>query len=78
MSPRDTHTLRKEARITEINILSLELEERRRAHIVTMYARKHIRLDGTLSQYPYSDNASCIQPGLSNTELVILLSRESV
>ena len=38
------------------------IEERRRAHIVAMYARKHIKFDGALSQYPYIDNASCLQP----------------
>ena len=79
MSPRDTHILRKEARPNRNKYPErLEIEERRRAHIVTMDARKHIRFDGTLSQHPYIDNASCIQPGVSDTDLVILLSRESV
>ena len=55
-----------------------ELEERRRAHLLAMYARKHIRFEGTLSQYPYIDNASCLQTKVSNTESVNLLSLEGV
>lgn len=79
MSPRDTRTLRKEARPNRNkDPKSLEIEERRRAHIVTMYARNHIRFDGALSQYPYIDNASCAQLEVSDTDLVTLLSREGV
>ena len=79
MPPRDTPTLRKEARPDRNEYLeSLRSKKRRRAHIVAMYARKHIRFDGTLSQHPYIDNESCLQLEMSNTESVILLSLEGV
>ena len=59
-------------------ILDFGIEERRRAHIVAMYARKHIRLDGILSQFPYIDKSTCLHPEVNKTKLVILLSLEGV
>ena len=55
-----------------------EIEELRRAHIVAMYARKHINFDRALSQCSYIDNASCLQPKVSSNISVILLSLKGV
>ena len=79
MPPRDTPTLRDEARPSRNDDLeSLRSKKRRRAHIVAMYASKHIRFDGTLSQHPYIDNESSLRLEISNTESVILLSLEGL